>query len=473
MTYIPGGNSSGGSGKISTGGDVALNNVFDGEVLGYDTAIGKWTNITSPFSSLLEELSRLQARLVTLENANGSSTGSVVNPTFDTNIDGWHAEPNTAIVHSTDTPHLGLGCLRLTSQANGLIGVYSDAFTVTAGSYYDASVFVRSAQSTNRNTGLQIDWFASNGAYISSSTHYSPSGLSWGERAVSAAVAPSGAVSANLKVAITSTLSGEVFYIDDCYLKTVNSPPVAGGAIVFEDSFDGPNATPYVPQSDPNSPTPKHVKWNVEGNWCEAVNRSNNSLVKVGTTQFHRMFSNKRLGGPGKTILITTRARATRIYDRPEWSGVPGFKVGLVFPGDPARTSKGFSRDDYRASWGYSNDTCSLTVLPGTTLNGYIEIARQGGYDDATDGNNYTYGGPRKNFGYTVGTWKDMSIEFSWTASRTIHTRLWHNLTQTGTPIAEWTDNFAVSEYYNQPAFLRLRTDDTDFECEYITVKEL
>lgn len=472
MTYIPGGSSGGGSGNISTSTDVALSNAYDGEVLGYDATTGKWTNITSPFMLLQQELAQLKTRLETLESARGEGTLSpVVNPTFDENINGWHAESFTTIAHTNQTPHLGSGCLQLTSEANGGIGVYSDEFLVTPGSSYDANVFVR-ANSTNRNVGLQVDWFNSDGSYISSSMHYATSALSWGERKVSAAIAPAESAYANLKVAVSNTVAGEIFYIDDCHLNATSAPSPSA-TIVFEDSFDGTNATPYVPQSDQNSATPKHAKWNVEGNWCEAVDRSNNKLVKVGSTQFHRMYSNKRLGGPGKTILIKTKARATRIYDRPDWSGIPGVKIGLVFPGDPARTSKGFSRDDYRASWGYADDTCSLTVLPGTTLNGYIEIARQGGYDDATDGNNYTFGGPRKNFGYTVGAWKDLSIEFSWSASRTMRTRLWHNLTQAGTPIAEWTDNYSVSEYYNQPAFLRLRTDDADFEYEFITVEEI
>lgn len=42
MTYIPGGG--GGGSKVSTSGDVALNNPITGHILTYDAVLAKWTN---------------------------------------------------------------------------------------------------------------------------------------------------------------------------------------------------------------------------------------------------------------------------------------------------------------------------------------------------------------------------------------------------------------------------------------------
>lgn len=54
MTYIPGGG--GGGGSVSTSGDVALNNVADGEVLTFDGSLQKWKNAVAS-----ADTSKLQA----------------------------------------------------------------------------------------------------------------------------------------------------------------------------------------------------------------------------------------------------------------------------------------------------------------------------------------------------------------------------------------------------------------------------
>jgi len=210
-----------------------------------------------------------------------------------------------------------------------------------------------------------------------------------------------------------------------------------------------------------------HPLWAVEGG-SAPVSRINGNLVKRDLAQFHRMFSTRRFGGPGKTLRISYRARATEIRNRVDSSIHEGAKVGLKFP--VASSISGYNQDDPRSVWGNSsqndaNGPGSMQFLSGLTEGGYMELSRNGYGSDG-----YRFFANRR-VGYTPGTWKDIVITVEWLSNASIRVRYWHNAEGTGSPVYEATDT--NSPFAGEPGFLWLRSDDTDFEYDFIKIDEM
>lgn len=242
---------------------------------------------------------------------------------------------------------------------------------------------------------------------------------------------------------------------------TAPATATATATTVFSESGDGPDRRPYA-STELNGTQPL---WHVEPG-SAPVDRVDGVLRKVDGGQFHRMFSTERFGGPGRTLTISYRARATDIRDREGSSVVPGAKVGLKFPVDPSVT--GYSKDDPRSVYGSSpqNESSpgSYQFLTGLTRGGYMELARN---DYGREGYEFA---KNTGDGYEPGTWMDVTISVEWLPSDAVRVRYWHGPDDSGTPVYEAVDR--RSPFADEPGFLWLRTDDTDWEYDHITVTE-
>ncbi|PLS80894.1 hypothetical protein CYG49_03990 [Candidatus Saccharibacteria bacterium] len=105
MTYVPGG---GGSSKVSTSGDVALNNVANNEVLTYDSAIAKWKNalVATP---RLDQLAQPTASV----NFGAQTAANAADPTAPTDlttkryVDFVTATTSSATAITLELAHIG------------------------------------------------------------------------------------------------------------------------------------------------------------------------------------------------------------------------------------------------------------------------------------------------------------------------------------------------------------------------------
>jgi hypothetical protein len=146
--------------------------------------------------------------------------------TFESTTEGW-AGTGASVARSSTQAHAGTASLASTASANGNAGAFSPSFAVTSGLGYAASCYMRAA-ATPRKGAINIDWHASNDAYISSAsgTQVTDSTTGWTLLSV-AGTAPANATKANITIKAYSSLSGEVTYIDDvlCQTSSVVSAP--------------------------------------------------------------------------------------------------------------------------------------------------------------------------------------------------------------------------------------------------------
>lgn len=228
--------------------------------------------------------------------------------------------------------------------------------------------------------------------------------------------------------------------------------------VVFDESADGPSLRPYASASLNG----EHPLWHVEPG-STPVDRFDGKISKVGEEQFHRMFSTVRLGGPGTTLTIRFRGRATAIRERDGSSIVEGAKIGLRFPNPSSR----YAQDDPRSAHGTGEEPSSpgsYQFLTGLTSGGYLELARNGYGPDG-----YTLFANR-SVGYTPGTWMDVVTTVEWLPQSTVRVRYWHNADGDGEPVYEAVD--VGSPFAAQSGFLWLRSDDTDWEYGFIRVEQ-
>lgn len=260
--------------------------------------------------------------------------------------------------------------------------------------------------------------------------------------------------------------TGTVVSVDRAVAKTTTTtttapaPALAGSPVtVFYESGDGPSLKPYA-STTLNGTNPL---WHVEPG-SEPVNRANGKITKVHSEQFHRMFSTKRLGGPGKTLKISYRARATAIRDRADSSIIEGVKVGMRFPNPLSPYGMDSVKSAY-GTGGQSTSPGSYQFVTGLTERGYMELARNG---YGADGYKFF---SNKRVGYTPGIWKDVVITVAWQSDGSVRVRYWHNADASGAPIYEAVDT--NSPFAKASGFLWMRSDDTDWEYDFLKVEEI
>lgn len=231
---------------------------------------------------------------------------------------------------------------------------------------------------------------------------------------------------------------------------------------MFSESGDGADDPRYASVASNRD----HPLWHVEPG-SSPVARVDGNLRKVDSRRFHRMFSTERFGGPGTTVTIAYRARATAIRHRSSSTVVEGAKVGMKWPVD--RSETGYATDDPRSVEGTSEQESaaspgSYAFVTGLTRDGYIELARNGYGSDG-----YTFF-PNDSAAYSPGEWKDVVVQLDWLDQGDIRVRYWHGEAASGAPVYDVTDR--DSPFWDEPGYLWLRTDDADWEYDFVTVHE-
>ena len=137
----------------------------------------------------------------------------IPNPSFVVDTAGWNGN-NLTLAFTTDKYLYGASSLSLTATATSNTWTYTDPIPVVVGQVYTLSAYVLSA-ATSRNMNVQITWYDSSSAAISSSsgTVQSSSTTLWKRLTVSG-TAPALAVTAVCYVVITSPSVSQVHYVD-------------------------------------------------------------------------------------------------------------------------------------------------------------------------------------------------------------------------------------------------------------------
>lgn len=409
-----------------------------------------------------------QHRVDSLTVTDDTNTLTPSNQTFDSNAADWAAKANTTLSRDTAKVYEGSGALLLKASAAGDVKAESARFDVVAGKAYDLRGWVL-ADATARSAGLQLDWFDSAGNYISSSMHYATSSTTaWGERATLGVIAPSvaggamaDATQASVAIVVKSCAAGEQHRADSVTVTTAAGG--GGGTFVYDEQFSGTYTFGY---GDNGTHENLWMEW--RGN--EAVAVGSGVMKLTGNTKssddggFHRIFSTRRYGGPGKKLIIKYRARMTALYDDGGWGGYQGVKIGLKFP----TSCTGYSEDDPRSVEGGTSDPncspASFQFVTGLGMDGRVELARSKfgtGY--------YPFEPAAVKLGYVTGTWKNVTVLAEHVATDRWRIKYWHNHDMSGAPILDWEGEAP----YNEPGFLWYRTDFSDFEYDFLTIEEL
>ena len=156
---------------------------------------------------------------VTVSNDPDSPAPANANPYFETNANNW-TPVGGSFARSTAQFHQGAASGLLTPDgASAQVRVESDQVTVTAGSSYRASAWMRCA--STRSVDVNINWFGNSGAtYLSTSTAtiaVTAGTWTYGELI---ATAPAGADRATVQVSMTGTPpASDLVYVDEAMIR--------------------------------------------------------------------------------------------------------------------------------------------------------------------------------------------------------------------------------------------------------------
>lgn len=238
----------------------------------------------------------------------------------------------------------------------------------------------------------------------------------------------------------------------------------AGSTFVFDEQFDGNYSLSHANNGE-------HPTMWVEHGGLKSVAIADGLMTLTGNSTstsyggYHRMFSRDRFGGPGVPIMIRARLRCTGTYASDK--STPALvNLGLKFPHDDTP----YAEDDPRSVIGDpdgATSPASFIFRIGVGEDGYTSIARNAWPEH--DASYYTPWAPVERFGYELGEWKEVSIRAQWLATDEWSVKYWFNAEASGEPVYEWT-GYAP---YNEPGFLWLRTDFSDFQYDWITIEEL
>jgi hypothetical protein len=151
-------------------------------------------------------LPRKQIRITA--NADPGRTNLVPNPSFETNTTGWVAASLSLLRVTTDS-FVGSASMQMTSTSNVALDArtaYDPNTLVIAGQVYTASAYLKNTAGNNRSHSIQIRWFNSGGALISTSstTIAINVGSPWTRVSVTGS-APVGAVNADVAILTQAT----------------------------------------------------------------------------------------------------------------------------------------------------------------------------------------------------------------------------------------------------------------------------
>jgi hypothetical protein len=188
---------------------ITINSAGAGEVHYFDAA---------QFNTGATALTYADARRIDIY-LSANRINLILNPSFETNKDGWVAGVNTTIARNISNGYAGTSSLALTASAAGDSWAnITSGVSATVGSNYTASMYVRSA-ATSRNVQIRLDWY--NGASLlstTSGTSVSTSTVEWTRVSVTGA-APLNTTAVVVTVRVISAAISEVHYFDAALLE--------------------------------------------------------------------------------------------------------------------------------------------------------------------------------------------------------------------------------------------------------------
>jgi Carbohydrate binding domain len=175
------------------------------------------------------------------------------NPNFETNITNWYQSEVSVLSRNTSNAYVGTSSLALTSSGAGnSIAIFKGNPAVTPGGTYTVSAYIKSA-SISRTAYIQLDWYTSGNAFISSSAGnvFNTSTSSW-TRVSAVTIAPATAAYAQITIKIPNTANAEVHYVDAVLLEQAAAAnPYFDGTYGYYQSDDllWENGTPNAGRS--------------------------------------------------------------------------------------------------------------------------------------------------------------------------------------------------------------------------------
>lgn len=163
----------------------------------------------------------------------------IKNPSFETATTNWSVSDATATTYADGATEDSTNCLKLAVTAASPTATTSGYTTVTAGTDYSASAYVKGT--AGRTSHVRIYWYDSSNTLISYSagSNVTLSATAW-QRATVTGVAPAGTAKAKVSIRYSaSTVSGDTVYADSVLFEPGN---------VANPYFDG--STGYLQRTD-------------------------------------------------------------------------------------------------------------------------------------------------------------------------------------------------------------------------------
>lgn len=230
------------------------------------------------------------------------------------------------------------------------------------------------------------------------------------------------------------------------------------GEVLFEETFDGTDATPYA-TSDTNN---THDKWFVELLKGTGFDRRNSLGVEDETSQFFRAWTKEQYGGAGEGLLVRMRVRTDSMVERPG-NIHEGTKAQILFAAPDAQEE------------GAAKLKGDFDRGPGTytfvfhTNDGFMEISkRKTGVDETREAYQFY---ESEQVPYEIGTLENIEWTIEWLEDGTNRLCLWRKNIQDD-PIVVVRDT-KPDKAMRGPGNIGIRTDDTQSSWDSITVERL
>lgn len=230
----------------------------------------------------------------------------------------------------------------------------------------------------------------------------------------------------------------------------------AGPAIplLLDEAFDGT----FTLRADTTLDHPQLV---VEPGSASATIGAGLLTIPGGPTTYHRMYHYpKRVGGPGRPLVVRYRARIAERYADTYNGTIASAALWYRVPKD------GVNKDDWHNAISGTGVSSSI-VRAGLGYLGRAEIMRYDGIAGA-----YLSGSVHRNLGYLDGTWRDVTIRLEWLATDLWRYRIWHSPghDMSVPPVYEWE---GYTPRQNEPGYLAFRTDFSRAEYDYFRVEDV
>jgi hypothetical protein len=182
-------------------GSLALNGAATASTSGAYSATGAGSLTVTGAGTVTVSYAGTGSGTLAINGVVNPRTNLVTNPSVETNLAGWSGNFYSSAVQSSTQAFAGTQSYFMTATGTGLLQAWIGRYAVTAGLVYTASGYIRDVN-TAVQWRLQLDWFDSGGAYISTTggTTVTVNSTGW-VRSSATGNAPSNAVTVNIVVA--------------------------------------------------------------------------------------------------------------------------------------------------------------------------------------------------------------------------------------------------------------------------------